>query len=116
MSDDVLVDALLKENDELRQSLAIQMIDTAEAKIDLVEKILDYDSLFTKWVIFSEYIDEMERFGPVFGPVDGTGRPDPKGDMMVDMPMESLIKDLRDIYNGTYGQTTSKPRRPRREQ
>jgi len=104
------------ECEELRVALAQQMIDTAEAKVNLAEMMLDYEALLTKFVILSEYTDEMERFGPVFGPVDGTGRPDPKGDMMVDMPMDSLIKDLRDIANGTYGQTTSKPRRPRKSE
>lgn len=45
--------------------------------------------------------DGWERYGPVFGPVDGTGRPDPDGMFMVDTSRDSLVAELRGLLSDT---------------
>lgn len=63
----------------------------------------------------AEFVDDLESFGPTFGPVNGTGRPDPKGQMMVDMPISSLVADLRRALSGKERPASSSPRRERCE-
>jgi hypothetical protein len=39
--------------------------------------------------------EEIARFGPWYGPVDGTGKPDPNGQRMVDMTVDGLVFEIR---------------------
>jgi hypothetical protein len=80
---------------------------------DQADLVAEVETLRDRIARAETVIDEHMHNIPCFGPVDGTGKPDPSGWLMVDYSVDDEKAMLREILHALRGTTVARSPRSR---